>query len=98
MLIKKIKRNSLFNLIGSVVAGSSALPTIPFLVKNLGQEKFALLSIIWTIIGYMSLMEFGIGRSLLYHISKIRYPLNKKSRIYAKTHNNFYRDGYGEGN
>tara|TARA_B000000532_G_scaffold243731_1_gene240652 strand:+ start:100 stop:1395 length:1296 start_codon:yes stop_codon:yes gene_type:complete len=78
MLIKKIKRNSLFNLIGSVVAGSSALPTIPFLVKNLGQEKFALLSIIWTIIGYMSLMEFGVGRSLLYHISKIRYPLNKK--------------------
>lgn len=78
MLIKKIKRNSFYNLIGSVVAGSSAIPTIPFLLKNLGPEKFALLSIIWTIIGYMSLMEFGIGRSLLYHISKINYPLNKK--------------------
>ena len=41
-----------------------ALFTIPFLIKGLGEEKFGILSLAWVVIGYFSLFDFGIGRTL----------------------------------
>ena len=41
-----------------------ALFTIPTLINKLGTEKFGILSIVWIVIGYFSLFDFGLSRSL----------------------------------
>lgn len=59
-----IRKNTLWNLAGNglpLVAGAIA---IPFLMQRLGTERFGIVTIIWTIIGYLSLFDFGLGRAL----------------------------------
>jgi O-antigen/teichoic acid export membrane protein len=57
-------KNSAYNFAGSIAPLFVALFTIPFLVKGLGEEKFGVLSLAWVVIGYFSLFDFGIGRTL----------------------------------
>ena len=57
-------KNSAYNFAGSVAPLFVAIFTIPFLVKGLGEEKFGILSLAWVVIGYFSLFDFGIGRTL----------------------------------
>lgn len=37
---------------------------IPFLIKGLGAERFALLTLIWMITGYFGFFDFGLSRAL----------------------------------
>ena len=44
--------------------------TIPALVRHLGQEGFATLALGWTVVGYFSVLDLGIGRALTMHIAR----------------------------
>jgi O-antigen/teichoic acid export membrane protein len=59
-----LARNSLLNLIGQGSPLLVAVFTIPILIQNLGTDAFGLLTIIWMVIGYLSLFDFGLGRAL----------------------------------
>ncbi len=61
---KSIAKNTIYNLLGYGVPLIFALVLIPPLIKGLGQERFGILSLAWIIIGYFSLFDFGIGRTL----------------------------------
>ena len=47
-----------------------AVFAIPYLLKTLGAEAFAVLTLIWALIGYFSLFDFGVGRALTYELSR----------------------------
>ena len=58
---------------GWIIAGSGiplfvAVACIPALMAVLGLEKFAVLALAWTVLGYFSLLDFGLGRSLTRYI------------------------------
>jgi O-antigen/teichoic acid export membrane protein len=57
-------KNSFYNILGSSLPLIVALFAIPILVKGLGEEKFGILALAWVVIGYFSLFDFGIGRTL----------------------------------
>ena len=42
---------------------------IPFLLRNLGVESLGILTLVWALIGYFSLFDFGFGRALTQQIS-----------------------------
>ena len=42
---------------------------IPFLLRNLGVESLGILTLVWALIGYFSLFDFGLGRALTQQIS-----------------------------
>ncbi|MBK8204410.1 MAG: oligosaccharide flippase family protein [Bdellovibrionales bacterium] len=44
---------------------------IPLLIQNIGMERFGLLTIIWAIIGYFSLFDFGLSRVITYRVSEM---------------------------
>ncbi len=52
------------NLAGWFLPALSALVAIPALVHGMGAERFGLLSLAWTIVGYFSAFDLGIGRAL----------------------------------
>lgn len=68
-----IKRNTLWNLIGTGAPFLLGAITIPFLVRNVGVEAFGILTLVWVLIGYFSLFDFGLGRALTQTVaSKMR--------------------------
>jgi O-antigen/teichoic acid export membrane protein len=57
-------KNTILNLFGQGSPLLVALFAIPVLIKNLGTERFGVLTLIWVITGYFSLFDFGLGRAL----------------------------------
>ena len=59
-----LARNTVWNLLGTLLPMAVAVVSIPPLVRALGLDRFGLLSLAWVVIGYFSLLDVGIGRAL----------------------------------
>lgn len=59
-----LTKNVIWSLFGRFTPLLVALFIIPFLIQEMGTERFGLLSIIWMGVGYFSLFDLGIGRAL----------------------------------
>lgn len=64
-----IKKNSIWNLVGAAIPIIIGLLCLPFLIKKIGIELFGILSLIWTLIGYFGLFDFGLGRALTQQVA-----------------------------
>jgi O-antigen/teichoic acid export membrane protein len=80
--MNSIKQSTIWNLIGNILPLLIGLLCIPFLVKNIGIERFGVLTLIWTLIGYFSIFDFGIGRALTYSVS-IQKTENDNNKLYS---------------
>ncbi|SNB47971.1 flippase [Geobacter sp. DSM 9736] len=58
-----LARNTLLNLLGSILPLMAAVVAVPHLIRELGTERFGVLSLIWIVIGYFGLFDLGIGRA-----------------------------------
>jgi len=72
-----LRRNTLWNLLGSGLPLLAAALFIPYCLNQLGSEAFGVLTLIWALIGYFSLFDLGVGRALTYEIG--RRQLSKAS-------------------
>lgn len=61
---KLLTRNVVYNLVGQGLPLVVAIFTIPVLIEGLGVERFGVLTLVWVLIGYASLFDFGLGRAL----------------------------------
>lgn len=66
-----LRRNTIWNLIGNGTPLLAGVALIPFTLKQLGAEAFGVLTLIWGLIGYFSLFDFGTGRALTLQIGKL---------------------------
>lgn len=64
-----LKRNTLWNLIGTGLPLVVGMFTIPYLIRHLGVEAFGIVTLVWALIGYCSLFDFGLGRALTQQIA-----------------------------
>lgn len=64
-----LRRNTLWNLAGTGLPLLLGAVTIPYLLKNIGVEAFGVLTLVWALIGYFSLFDFGLGRALTQQVS-----------------------------
>ncbi|HPI41113.1 MAG TPA: flippase [Pseudobdellovibrionaceae bacterium] len=69
--LSSLKSYFLINLAGQIIPLIVGLFTIPKLITYLGIERFGALSIVWVLIGYFSLFDFGLSRTLTYLASKL---------------------------
>lgn len=60
---RSVARNTLWNLLGSLLPIPTALACIPVLAATLGLERFGALGIAWMVIGYFGLFDFGLSQS-----------------------------------
>ena len=61
---KLLARNSLLNLLGSVLPVLVAIIAIPILIRGIGTERFGILSLVWMFVGYFSLFDLGLGKAV----------------------------------
>lgn len=59
-----LARNVIWNVLGSSLPLLVAIWSIPALIQGMGTERFGLLAIIWTGIGYFTFFDLGTGRAL----------------------------------
>lgn len=59
-----LAKNTIWNLLGSGAPALLALLAIPILVRSIGVPRFGLLTLIWTVVGYFSLFDLGLGAAL----------------------------------
>ena len=48
------------------------LAVTPYLLTRLGVERLGVLTLIWALIGYFSIFDFGLGRALTYKVASLR--------------------------
>jgi O-antigen/teichoic acid export membrane protein len=77
---KTLAKNVLYNFLGYGSPLLFAIVLIPPLIKELGDERFGILSIAWMVLGYFSLLDFGIGRGLTKIISE-KIALNFSDQV-----------------
>lgn len=53
-----------WNLFGLCVPMAVAIFAIPMLIHGLGPDRFGALSLVWMLVGYFSVLDFGLGRAL----------------------------------
>lgn len=59
-----LARNAIWSLLGQLVPMLAAAVAIPVLLHALGNEAFGVLTLSWTLIGYFTLFDLGLGRAL----------------------------------
>ncbi|MFJ1253096.1 flippase [Cupriavidus sp. CuC1] len=67
-----LRRNTLWNLAGTGLPFLLGALTIPYLLKKIGVEAFGVLTLVWALVGYFSLFDFGLGRALTQQVASAR--------------------------
>jgi O-antigen/teichoic acid export membrane protein len=61
--LRNVVRNASLNLVGHAVPLAIGAATIPFTIRWLGPDRFGVLSLVWVVIGYIGVFDFGLGRA-----------------------------------
>ena len=67
---KAILKNVAINFAGLVLPTFISLATIPTYIHVLGVERYGFVALVWTLIGYFGVLDFGMGIATENHISK----------------------------
>ncbi|MGC8976235.1 MAG: flippase [Candidatus Ratteibacteria bacterium] len=72
MVKQKIIRNTLYNIIGYGYSAIVGFFIVPYILKNLGINLYGIWSLISMLIGYFSLIDFGLGHSFERYIAEYK--------------------------
>ena len=59
-----LQRNVIISLLGWVLPAATALIAFPLLAQRLGPDRFGVVALAWSVVGWFSLFDFGIARAL----------------------------------
>lgn len=65
-----LARNVVWNLVGTGAPLFAAIPVVPILIRNMGTDRFGVLTLAWAVTGYASLFDLGLGRALTQVVAK----------------------------
>lgn len=60
---RALARNAAYNIVGQALPLLVGLAAIPVAVRALGAERFGLLGLAWAILGYVGVLDLGLGRA-----------------------------------
>lgn len=66
-----IRKNTLWNLFGSALPMLIGIAAIPYIYKHIGIERIGVLTLIWALIGYFSIFDFGLARAITQRIASL---------------------------
>lgn len=67
-----VGRHTIYNLLGLGAPLLVAVLAVPALIVGLGTARFGLLMLIWAVVSYLGLFDFGLGRALTQRLATIK--------------------------
>lgn len=64
-----LNKNIVYNLSSTLMSIITLFILTPFIINNLGSEEYGIYIILGSIIGFLGLMEFGLGSATIYYLS-----------------------------
>ncbi len=61
----RLVSNTAWNFAGLLLPLAVGVLTLPLLIRLVGLERFGFISLVWVLVGYASIFDFGIGRALI---------------------------------
>jgi len=71
-----LAKNVLLNFLGMLAPIVAGIVCIPLAVKGLGDDGFGILSIAWIILGYLTLLDFGLAKATMKYVAEHSDPQN----------------------
>ncbi|MBF0484401.1 MAG: flippase [Candidatus Omnitrophica bacterium] len=80
---KSLFKNTMFNLLGYGLPLIVAVLLVPSILKQMGNNRFGILMILWAVMNYSAAFDLGIGRALTHFLAKektekvgsVEYPI-----------------------
>ncbi len=78
-----IGKNSIANLLGSIVPLLVTLATVPVYLRLIGNERYGILAVIWVIFSYFGFFDFGLGRATAQRMAKLdQSSIDERSKLF----------------
>lgn len=77
--------NTAWNFAGQLAPLVVGVLTLPLLIRLVGLERFGFISLVWVLVGYASIFDFGIGRALIRTVAS-HLAAGDKPRAAASAH------------
>lgn len=74
-------KNSFFNLAGYILPTLVAIPSLGYLARSLGAERFGIFTLAMALVGYAGIFDAGMTRAVIREIAIYRNDLAEKKRI-----------------
>lgn len=72
----QLKAGAILTYVSLVIGNVIALLYTPFMLKALGQEEFGLYSLANSVVGYLTVLDFGFGSATIRYTAKYRAENN----------------------
>ena len=66
-----LSKNTLANLTGTILPMVVLIVTVPLYLRLIGTERYGVLAVIWTLIGYFGVFDFGMSRAVTQRMARI---------------------------
>lgn len=61
----RLLANTSWNIFGQIVPLLVGLAVLPLLIRTIGLDRYGFLTLVWVLVGYASIFDFGLGRVLV---------------------------------
>lgn len=82
---QRLFSNTAWNFSGQLAPLVVGVLTLPLLIRLVGLERFGFISLVWVLVGYASIFDFGIGRALIRTVAA-HLAAGDKPRAEASAH------------
>lgn len=76
--MSQIKKGAILNYVTILLTTGVGLVLTPFIVRNLGDSQFGLYNLIGALVGYISVLDFGISNAIVRFVAKYRAEQDQK--------------------